>query len=258
MEKEIKRHIELPTTEGISDITPQDQLVYLGIRSFMNKDTLEAFPSQETIAERVGCCRNTVRKCIQNLIEKDYLKIRTEGRKQIYIFNKLKQFEPFSYEFLEDKSKSFTKRATLAATQRYMTGKETGVGKVTYTKMELAKLINTPYSTLVRTLRELTEDGIIVNEKLPSGQQQMQFQLEKYHQGIVKILLNHEERIEAQEERMDGYEKRAEVTEDDIKKLKTENKEFREENLELQRKYKELESRLNELENKKKPHVILD
>jgi DNA-binding transcriptional regulator YhcF (GntR family) len=251
MEKEIKRHIELPTTEGISDITPQDQLVYLGIRSFMNKDTLEAFPSQETIAERVGCCRNTVRKCIQNLVEKDYLKIRTEGRKQIYIFNKLKQFEPFSYEFLEDKSKSFTKRATLAATQRYMTGKETGVGKVTYTKMELAKLINTPYSTLVRTLRELTEDGLIVNKKLPSGQQQMQFQLEKYHQGIVKILLNHEERIEAHEERI-------EANEDDIQILKTENKEFREENLELQRKYKELESRLNELENKKKPHVILD
>ncbi len=244
MEKEDKRHIELPTTEGISDITPQDQLVYLGIRSFMNKDTLEAFPSQETIAERVGCCRNTVRKCIQNLVEKDYLKIRTEGRKQIYIFNRLKQFEPFSYEFLEDKSRSFTKRATLAATQRYMTGKETGVGKVTYTKMELAKLINTPYPTLVRTLRELTEDGLIINKKLPSGQQQMQFQLEKYHQGIVKILLNHEERIEANE--------------DDIQILKSENKEFREENLELQRKYKELESRLKELENKKKSNVILN
>jgi predicted transcriptional regulator len=216
MEKEIKRHIELPTTEGISDITPQDQLVYLGIRSFMNKDTLEAFPSQETIAERVGCCRNTVRKCIQNLVEKDYLKIRIEGRKQIYIFNKLKQFEPFSYEFLEDKSKSFTKRATLAATQRYMTGKETGVGKVTYTKMELAKLINTPYSTLVRTLRELTEDGLIVNEKLPSGQQQMQFQLEKYHQGIVKVLLNHEERIENNEDRISILENQVRLLQEEL------------------------------------------
>ena len=220
MEKEIKRHIELPTTEGISDITPQDQIVYLGIRSFMNKDTLEAFPSQETIAERVGCCRNTVRKCIQNLIEKDYLKIRTEGRKQIYIFNKLKQFEPFSYEFLEDKSKSFTKRATLAATQRYMTGKETGVGKVTYTKMELAKLINTPYSTLVRTLRELTEDGLIVNEKLPSGQQQMQFQLEKYHQGIVKVLLNHEQRIENTEEDISELKAQIQALSKEVKELK--------------------------------------
>ena len=220
MENEIKRHIELPTTEGISDITPQDQLIYLGIRSFMNKDTLEAFPSQETIAERVGCCRNTVRKCIQNLVEKDYLKIRTEGRKQIYIFNKLKQFEPFSYEFLEDKSKSFTKRAMLAATQRYMTGKETGIGKVTYTKMELAKLINMPYSTLVRTSRELVEDGIIKNEKLPSGQQQMQFQLEKYHQGIVKVLLNHEERIENTEDKVFVLENTVKQLQEEIEKLK--------------------------------------
>lgn len=220
MENEIKRHIELPTTEGISDITPQDQLIYLGIRSFMNKDTLEAFPSQETIAERVGCCRNTVRKCIQNLVEKDYLKIRNEGRKQIYIFNKLKQFEPFSYEFLEDKSKSFTKRAMLAATQRYMTGKETGIGKVTYTKMELAKLINMPYSTLVRTSRELVEDGIIKNERLPSGQQQMQFQLEKYHQGIVKVLLNHEERIENTEDKVFVLENTVKQLQEEIEKLK--------------------------------------
>ena len=220
MENEIKRHIELPTTEGISDITPQDQLIYLGIRSFMNKDTLEAFPSQETIAERVGCCRNTVRKCIQNLVEKDYLKIRNEGRKQIYIFNKLKQFEPFSYEFLEDKSKSFTKRAMLAATQRYMTGKETGIGKVTYTKMELAKLINMPYSTLVRTSRELVEDGIIKNERLPSGQQQMQFQLEKYHQGIVKVLLNHEERIENTEDKVFALENTVKQLQEEIEKLK--------------------------------------
>ena len=220
MENETKRHIELPTTEGINDLTPQDQLIYLGIRSFMNKDTLEAFPSQETIAERVGCCRNTIRKCIKNLVEKDYIKIRTEGRKQIYIFNKFKQFEPFSYEFLEDKSKSFTKRATLAATQRYMTGKETGIGKVTYTKMELAKLINTPYSTLVRTLRELTEDGIMENKKLPSGQQQMQFQLEKYHQGIVKVLLNHEERIENTEDKVSKLENTVKQLQEEIKKLK--------------------------------------
>ena len=31
-------------------------------------------------------------------------------------------------------------------------------------------------------------------------------QLEKYHQGIVKILLNHEERIEAHEERIEANE----------------------------------------------------
>ena len=218
MENENKRHIELPTTEGISDITPQDQLVYLGIRSFMNRNTLEAFPSQETIAEKVGCCRNTVRKCIQNLIDKDYITVRKEGKKQIYKFNKLKQFEPFSYEFLEDRSRSFTKRSILVASQRLMLEKETGVGKINYSKMELAKLINTPYSTLVRTLRELTEDGLIVNEKLPSGQQQMQFQLEKYHQGIVKILLNHEQRIESNEDRISILENQVKLLQEELKR----------------------------------------
>ena len=148
MEEINKRHIELPSTEGINDLTPQDQLIYLGIRSFMNKDTMEAFPSQKTIGEKVGCCDKTVRKCIQNLVDKDYIKVRKEGKKQIYIFNKLKQFEPFSYEFLEDRSITFTQRALLASTQQHMKNKESGVGIIKYSKMELAKLINiTKYSS---------------------------------------------------------------------------------------------------------------
>ena len=101
-----------------------------------------------------------------------------------------------------------------------MTGKETGVGKITYSKMELAKLINTPYPTLVRTLRELTEDGIIKNEKLPSGQQQMEFALEKYHQGIVKVLLNHEQRIESNEEDISELKEQIKALTKEISELK--------------------------------------
>lgn len=200
MEKETKRHIELPSTEGINDLTPQDQLIYLGIRSFMNKDTMRAFPSQKSIADRVGCCEKTVRKCIQNLVDKDYIKIEKQGRKQIYVFNELKQFEPFSYEFLEDRSITFTQRALLASSQQYMKEKETGKGIIKYSKMELAELINMPYPTLVKATRELANKDIINTTKLPSGKQQMEFALEKYHQGIVKVLLNHEQRIENNEE----------------------------------------------------------
>ena len=201
MENETKRHIELPSTEGINDLTPQDQLVYLGLRSYMNRDTMQAFPSQDSVSQRIGCCRNTLRKCIQNLVDKDYIKIvGKQGRNKIYQFNKLKQFEPFSYDFLEDKSISFTQRSMLAASQRYMKEKETGKGIIKYSKMELAELINMPYPTLVKATRELSNKDIINTTKLPSGQQQMEFALEKYHQGIVKVLLNHEERIENNEE----------------------------------------------------------
>lgn len=243
MEEINKRHIELPSTEGINDLTPQDQLIYLGIRSFMNRDTLEAFPSQQTVAERIGCCDKTVRKCVKNLIDKKYIEVRKEGKKIIYKFNKFKQFEPFSYEFIEDKTISFTQKALLASTQQYMYDKESGTGKISYSKMELAEKINMPYSTLVKATRELARKEIVEIVKLNSkdevtgcNKQQMQFNLEKYHQGIVKVLLNYEERIENNEE--------------DIAEIKAEN-------VELKKKYLELESRLNRLENSKEEECII-
>ena len=46
---------------------------------------MQAFPSQESVAKRLGCCRNTLRKCIQNLVDKDYIKIvGKQGRNKIY------------------------------------------------------------------------------------------------------------------------------------------------------------------------------
>ena len=221
MENKEKRHIELPSTGGINDITPQDQLVYLGLRSYMNKDTMQAFPSQESVAQRIGCCRNTLRKCIQNLIDKEYIKIvGKQGRNKIYQFNKLKQFEPFSYEFLEDRSISFTQRALLASSQQYMKNKNSGTGVIKYSKMELAELINMPYPTLVKATRELANKDIISTTKLPSGKQQMEFALEKYHQGIVKVLLNHEQRIENTEDKVYILENTVKQLKEEIQKLK--------------------------------------
>lgn len=217
MENKEKRHIELPSTEGINDITPQDQLVYLGLRSYMNKDTMQAFPSQESVAQRIGCCRNTLRKCIQNLIDKEYIKIvGKQGRNKIYQFNKLKQFEPFSYEFLEDRSISFTQRALLASSQQYMQNKDTGTGVIKYSKMELAELINMPYPTLVKATKELANKDIINTTKLPSGKQQMEFVLEKYHQGIVKVLMNHEQRIENNEDRISALENQVRLLQEEL------------------------------------------
>lgn len=221
MENKEKRHIELPSTGGINDITPQDQLVYLGLRSYMNKDTMQAFPSQESVAQRIGCCRNTLRKCIQNLIDKEYIKIvGKQGRNKIYQFNKLKQFEPFSYEFLEDRNISFTQRALLASSQQYMKNKNSGTGVIKYSKMELAELINMPYPTLVKATRELANKDIISTTKLPSGKQQMEFALEKYHQGIVKVLLNHEQRIENTEDKVYILENTVKQLKEEIQKLK--------------------------------------
>lgn len=232
MENSNKRHIELPSTEGINDLTPQDQLVYLGLRSFMNKDTMEAFPSQTVVAERIGCCRNTVSKCVKNLVDKNYLSIRKEGRKIVYKFNKLKQFEPFSYDFISDSSLSFTQKALLTSTQQYMYDKESGIGKTSYSKMELSEKINMPYPTLVKATRELQNKKILQIVPLKSkdfitgcNRQEMQFVFQKYHQGIVSVLLNHEERLENNEllmsevlDRLEQLEKENELLKGELKK----------------------------------------
>lgn len=225
---ENKQFVALPSGgECLKDLNPQEQLIYLGIRSFMNEDTMEAFPSIDKIAERIGASAPTVRKCIKKLEEKDYIKVDKTKRNHTYKFNKLKQFEPFSYDFLEDKTLSFTQRAVLASTQTHMYDKESGIGKISYSKMELAEKINMPYSTLARTTNELVKKDIMsivpTNSKdIVSGnkKQEMQFDLQKYHQGIVKVLLNHEERLQNTEDVVSELLRRVEALEKENKILK--------------------------------------
>lgn len=207
----MKRHIELPHIIDMDGLKPQDVLVYLGIKSFMNKETMEAFPSQKSISEIIGCCDKTIRKCVKNLIDKDYIKIRKEGKKIIYCFNLLKQFEPFFYEFLKDKNLSFTEKAFLACSQQYMKDKETGICRIDYSKMELAKLINMPYPTVVKVYRDLANKEIIS----PEGK----FYLNKYHQQIVKVLLNHESRIESNEDDISELKDKIRILTEKINKL---------------------------------------
>lgn len=211
MENKNIQYVQLPSQGDISDISPQDQLVYLGIRSFMNKDTFEAFPSQKLVADLIGCCDKTVRASVKNLIEKDYLKIRKEGRKIIYTFNKLKQFEPFSYEFLKNRDYSFSEKALLASSQRYMFDKESYIGKVGYSKMELAQKINMSYPTVARLTASLQNKGALtlknkVNELTNQKSQEMEFHFSKYDQLVVGMLLNHEDEIEELKKRISTLE----------------------------------------------------
>ena len=48
-------------------ITPQDLLIYLSIKRYMNSKTKEAFPSLLTISRMAGASINTIRKCVNNL-----------------------------------------------------------------------------------------------------------------------------------------------------------------------------------------------
>lgn len=205
------KHVQLPndmTTDA--NLTPQDLLIYVAIKRYMNKDTKEAFPSLQTICSKSGASVNTVRKCIANLEKEKYFTITKEGRKNIYTFSDYKKFEPFSYDFLDKEDLTFTEKAYIIASQQYMYKDEQGFGKITLSGQDLSKKINMPESTISKCNKSLTakdylsiikcnkrdqETGVVIQEKI--------FHLDELGQAVIWALHNHEERISNNEKTLD-------------------------------------------------------
>ena len=204
MEKEInKQHVQVPNdmTEQNNSLKPGDLLIYATIKRHMS---------------------------IQNLINTNYIEVTPKGRGKLYRFLKWEEFEPFSYNFLDNKKLSFKEKAYILATQQYMfKNKDTQNGIVTYNNIELSKRINTSPSTISRldsSLKEkefldinvLTqkdqETGLPIREKV--------FHLSKIEQAIVFILGNHEERIQENTNEIQLLKERMDKLENENKKLK--------------------------------------
>lgn len=208
-EEKSKQHTQLPNKMAENELEPKDQLVYLGIRSFMNNETKSCFPSLQKIAEKVGASVPTIRKSITLLEEKDYIKVTKKGRGQEYHFNELKKFEPFSPEFLEHNDLSFTTKSYLVASQQYMYTDIEGLGKISYSNADLSKQINMPETTIRRCNQELERKDyltIIKNEcrDLETGckADTKIFDLNKLGQAIIWVLKNHEDRLNNHEDRI--------------------------------------------------------
>lgn len=220
---EEKRHIQLPNREQNEEIEPRDQLIYIAIKSFINKDTKEAFPSLKKISEMVGASIPTIRSSIKRLEELDYIKVKKVGRGQVYTFNPYKNFEPFSYEFLNNQDMSFTTKSYLVASQQYMI-KNGDTGSISYSNRELSEKINMPESTISKCNRDLESKHFltIINNKskdLETGldTQTKIFHLAEFGQAIVGILNNHESRL-------DQLEKQNELLLRELTKLRNELK----------------------------------
>lgn len=67
-----KQHFHLPNdmTKG-GKLTPNDLLVYICIKSYMNKNTKTCFPSLKTLSGKSGFSIPTIRKSIKSLEEED-------------------------------------------------------------------------------------------------------------------------------------------------------------------------------------------
>lgn len=231
MEKENKRHVQLPNN---MTVTPQDLLIYLNIKRFMDNTTKEAFPSLEKISEKSGASIPTIRKCIKNLKDNGYISIRKDGRKNIYTFLKYDKFEPFSYEFLDKEDLTFTEKSYLVASQQYMF-KENNLGKITYTNKELSDLINMSesvisrcnkslekkeYLSLIKTNSKDSITGVYVNEKI--------FYLDELGQAVIFVLQNHEDRIQNNSKEIEKLKQQIQSMQKDMQIILNENKSLKE------------------------------
>lgn len=76
------QHIQVPNDMCKEhNLDPTDVYVYSYLKTYMNKDTYEAFPSMETLAKDAGVSKTTVNKAIKNLVANGDISVRKEGRK---------------------------------------------------------------------------------------------------------------------------------------------------------------------------------
>lgn len=216
----VKQFVSYPHSGNVGPInglTPQDKLIYLAIRRYMNKDTMEAFPSYARITEDIGAAAKTIKKSVDNLIKEDYLKIRKEGRRIIYKFNNKKQFEPFSYDFLDKPDLSFTEKSYIVASQQYMFKEpNSGEGNIAFKNKELSQLINMSESTISRCNHSLEKKGYLEG----ASNLVKRFQLRELDQLFIWKFKEHEEKIQKNSEDIADIQRR-------LRQMELENEELK-------------------------------
>ena len=224
---ENKQHVQVPNNMTANEsLTPKDLLVYAVIKKYKNRETLSCYPSLNTIVEKSGVSKPTVMNAIDKLESADYIKVGKKGRSNLYTFNPHKTFEPFSYDFLEDKTTSPEEKSFLIASQQLMFKDIEGYGKISMSDEELAKTINMSYKSLVKYQKSLQEKGYLtviktsakesgtglqINEKI--------YNLERLGQAIIWTLKKHEEDINELKEKTTETSKDVAILMKEVKRL---------------------------------------
>lgn len=217
-------------SEEQPNLTPKDKLIYVAIRRYMDKDSMEAFVSYAKITQDTGAAANTIKKSVDNLIREEYLNTRKVGKKIYYIFNNKKKFEPYSYDFLDRKDLSFTEKSYLIASQQYMfKDGDSEQGKISYTNKELSGLIKMPESTISKANRSLESKGFLNGASLPTKT----FNLRELDQVFIWKFKEQDEKIQENTSRIEELERKIQKYDkviEENERLKAENKKLKAQN----------------------------
>lgn len=158
------QHIQVPKmnlkTEGLEI---NDPYVYACIKKYMNQHTKEAFPSNNTLVKVTGLASKTIIASIARLEKAGYITVvREYGKTNIYKFNDYKQFEIFSYDFLDNKNLDPKEKAYLVASQQYMFKNDsTLTGQISFPTEKFAECIGLSLPTLRKYEASLKEKNIL-------------------------------------------------------------------------------------------------
>ena len=218
MEKKNEQYVIYPhngNSEPMNGLTPQDKLIYLAIRRYMNRDTMESFPSYARLTQDIGAAAKTIKKSVDNLVREEYLQTRRDGKKIIYKFNNKKQFEPFSWDFLDKPDLTFTEKSYIVAAQQYMF-KDNEEGKISYKNNELSKLINMSEATISKCNHSLEKKGYLEG----ASELVKKFQLRELDQLFIWKFKEQDEKIEKNTEDIREIKKKLELLIAENEKLK--------------------------------------
>lgn len=158
-----KQFVVLPNeVVDCKEISPKSLVIYCAIKRHMNKETLEAFPEIKTIAKEAGCGDDAVRKAIKELIANKFIECKSrKGQSNIYKFSTTKNFEPFSYDFLDDTKIKIREKAYLMMSQKSMFNKETGIGTMSYSTKEMSNITRMSIPTVLSCENKLIQAGYL-------------------------------------------------------------------------------------------------
>jgi len=226
-----KKHVQVPNNmTQEAKLIPRDAAVYATIKKYVNYNTGETFVGLETIAQDCNLTVPTVRKSINALKDGGYITVTKKGRSNIYKFPNYKNFEPFSYEFLNKGNIDVAEKGYVVVIQQHLFKDMEGYGKTTYSNEQLAEILNISAKTIQRLDKSLMEKGYLtivktsaidkttglkINEKI--------FYLNELEQSIIWTLQKHEDRINGHDDKFNTMEKQFE-TEINTMKEQFENK----------------------------------
>lgn len=203
-----KSHVQLPNDMCLS---PGDQFIYLILRNHDKGNG--CWPSLKRICKESGASINTVRASLKRLEETGWIKVIKDGRLHRYVFKKYTKFEPFSEEFLMNENLSFTEKAYLAASQKWMFKDMENIGKISMSNKSLSdkihiserniyrmnkSLVNKNYLTILKNESKDLETGCLTDTKI--------FKLAEFGQAIIWTLKNHEDRINENTENIEDLQ----------------------------------------------------